>query len=332
MPIAGGLYLAQPWWLVLLVVPVGYLAGYLLLLPGRRLRLHLSYNPATLVRQPRGLAWLRYLPPLLVTATLVCWVVALARPQRQMPPERTQQQGIDILLLLDVSQSMQTADLPPNRLAVAKREATAFIEGRQYDRIGIVLFAQEAFSYAPLTLDYAYLKRSIAEVNDLILGKNGTAIGDAIGVGINRLQASPSPSQVMILITDGANRGGQLDPRSAAGLAAGQGIRIYTIAVGQDTYTYTDAAGRPQVATPDLDEPTLREIARRTGGQFYRSTDATSLNSIFRQISLLERTPSTATLPPVAEDVYFPFVLAGLLAAALYLGLVSLGLANLIEE
>lgn len=332
MPFIGGLYLANPWALMLLTLPVAYLAWYFLILPPRRLRLTLSYDPAELLRQPKAWQMLRLLPPLLAAGALVCWAIALARPQETLSRTEQTAKGIDILLLLDVSASMQTTDLPPNRLEVAKQVATEFVDGRQQDRIGIVLFGQQAFSYAPLTQDYAYLKRLIADLSGLVLNQQGTALGDAIGVGINRLAGSPRASQVMVLLTDGANRGGSLDPRSAAKLAAERGIRIHTIAIGTQSYSYQGQDGANRIATPDLNEPTLRSVASLTGGLFFRSMDAGSLQRIFRQISALEQTEIRTTVTEVAEDVYFPFVLCGLLCAVAHLGLLFFGWANLLEE
>lgn len=326
-------FFAQPWAFFLLTLPVGFWAWYSIIYSRRRLRLRLSYDPNKLAGQPRVIGWLRWLAPVLATAVLVFWVIALARPQRNLNSDEVFAEGIDILLLMDCSTSMQIADFVPNRLEVAKQTALQFIDGRKDDRIGIVLFAKDAFSYAPLTLDYGLLRRLITDIKPTLLpDANRTSVGNAIGVGINRLRSTPHPSQVMILITDGASNEGILDPVSAAKLAAESRIRIYTIAVGKESYLYEQPGAAPQLIQTDFDQTTLEQVADITGGTFYRSTDEQSLTRIFQQISNLERTKVKQTVTREVEDAYPPFLVAGLLCALAFLALQYLGLANLLES
>ncbi len=244
-------------------------------------------------RVARGNPWtyLRLIPTGFFFLALICIVIALARPQRSN--ERVEQftEGIDILMVMDISESMDLQDFTPNRLEAAKQTAVDFINGRFGDRIGMVIFAGEAYSLAPLTNDYELLTNLISEISFDMIEPKGTAIGSAIAAGTNRMKESETPSKVMILLSDGESNAGNVDPLFAAQLASAFNIKIYTIAVGKDGMVPygTDFFGRPQMVESYLDETTLREIARIGNGEFYRAGDSNTLQQIFDRIDILEK-------------------------------------------
>ncbi len=297
--------------LLLLAIPV-YLVWYYWWYDARRLIVPLSYDPDKLAPRKFSWAFLRVVPQILNLLALTFMIVALARPIKSRDFKQTTSTGIDIMLILDVSGSMETADFKPNRLEVAKNTAMRFIEGRKYDRIGMVVFAEDAFSYAPLTLDYNLLKQQIKSISSDMMPKEGTAMGSAISVGINRLRESKTPSKVMILITDGASNRGQVDPITAAELAKRFKIKIYAIGVGKKEFQQQTPFGS-QTVKSDLDEPTMKEIASITGGDFFRSTDERNLESIFDKISAMEKVEVEEFSYKEENDLYMPILFVGML-------------------
>jgi Ca-activated chloride channel homolog len=255
-------------------------------------------NPVLEISLPKKISrnnpwiYLRLIPTGFFFVTLILIVVALSRPQRSN--ERVEQftEGIDILLVMDISESMDLQDFTPNRLEAAKKTAIEFINGRFGDRIGMIVFAGEAFSLAPLTNDYKLLTDLVNEISFNMMEAKGTAIGSAIASATNRMKDAESASKVLILLSDGESNAGNVDPLFAAQLAAALEIKIYTIAVGKDGMVPygTDFFGRPQMVESYLDETTLREIAKIGGGQFFRASDSKALQSIFEQIDTLEKT------------------------------------------
>jgi len=226
---------------------------------------------------------------------LVLLIICFARPRSGRTEEKIITEGIDIVLALDISSSMLAEDFKPNnRLQAAKLVAGDFIKGRQNDRIGMVVFAAKSFTQCPLTLDYGILLDFLNEIESGMI-EDGTAIGMAIANAANRLRDSKAKSKVMILLTDGQNNRGELDPITAAKVADAFGIRIYTIGVGKRgtaLYPVDDPIfGKRYVRMPvQIDEEALKEIAYITDGTYYRATDRESLASIFREIDELEKT------------------------------------------
>ncbi len=269
---------------LLLLIPL-YLFWYLRFYQKQRLVIRLSYDPQNLENNKYSFSFLRLLPRMLQLLAITLLILAVARPQSADEIVNEKVEGIDIMLLLDISGSMESEDYPPSRLDVAKSNAIRFIQGRKKDKIGLVLFAAEALSYSPLTLDHAYLERQVLQVGFGMISPQGTAIGEALGAGINRMENSENGSKVMILLTDGANNAGKLDPISAAKLAQEKGIRTYCVGMGRRTIT---PVGAESDNPPDLDESTLKRIAAITGGSFYRASDPTRLQQIFTEISQLE--------------------------------------------
>jgi Ca-activated chloride channel family protein len=269
--------------------------------------------------------WLPRVPDLLRALALVAIVVALARPQTGITSESILTEGIDIVMVMDVSSSMLAEDLEPNRLEAAKAVAADFVAGRRSDRIGLVAFAGAAFTQAPLTLDYGVIQSLMGELEVGII-EDGTAVGMGLATAVKRLQASEAESQVVILLTDGRSNRGEIGPATAAQLAQALGVRVYTIGVG------TQGTARVPVNDPtfgrryatmrvDIDEPTLREIAEQTGGRYFRALDNEGLAAIYREIDELETTEvEIEHYTQYAER--FPLVLAlGLILLTLEAGL-----------
>jgi len=236
--------------------------------------------------------YLRLIPTFFFFITLILVVVALGRPQRSNERVEQYTEGIDIILVMDISESMDLQDFKPNRLEASKKTAIDFINGRFGDRIGMVVFAGEAYSLAPLTNDYKLLTDLIGEISFSMMEAKGTAIGSAIASATNRMKDVESASKVLILLSDGESNAGNVDPLFAAQLASALDIKIYTIAVGKDGLVPygTDFFGRPQMVESYLDETTLREIAKIGNGQFFRAADGGTLQTIFDQIDQLEKT------------------------------------------
>jgi Ca-activated chloride channel family protein len=286
--------LAHPWLLLLLLlVP-------LILLRERNRRRGVEaalHMPETAVFRSAGGSFRPRLARLLMPLELVgliLTVLILARPQTGVKEREVVSEGIDIVLALDVSGSMKAEDFRPNRLAAAKEVAKKFIAGRQGDRIGLVIFSADSFTQCPLTLDYGVLTDLIDQV-DFGMVADGTAIGMGIANAANRLRESPGQSKVVILLTDGVNNAGRIDPITAAGLAKALGIRVYTVGAGVEgeaPYPVDDPVfGRRTVMMRStIDEDVLRRIAATTGGEFFRARDTGTLAAIYDRISQMEKT------------------------------------------
>jgi len=263
---------------------------------------------------------LRYIPLALRFTALALGIIALARPQSISDKQNISTEGIDIVLELDLSGSMLAEDFSPNRIEAAKQVATEFIDARTNDRIGLVVFSAESFTQCPLTTDYTVLKNLLREVKNGMIA-DGTAIGLAIANGVNRLKDSKAKSKVMILLTDGVNNRGEIDPITAARIAATYGIRIYTVGVGaqgQAPYPVQTPFGvRRQLIQVDLDEKGLTQVAEMTGGKYYRATDNRKLKAIYKEIDQLERTKIEVTAYKRYSELFGGWLLAGFIALLL---------------
>ncbi|MEE8135392.1 MAG: VWA domain-containing protein [Gemmatimonadales bacterium] len=269
--------------------------------------------------------WMVEFPVGLRSVALGAWIIAAAGPELGSSLIETESEGIAIALAVDVSSSMLAEDFAPsNRLDVAIEQSVAFIAGRKFDRIGLVAFAGEALTRVPLTVDYEALMMA---VRSLRVGEleDGTAIGTAIATAANRLRRAPGASRVLVLLTDGENTRGMLDPRTAAEAAAQFRIRVYTIGVGTEGEAPmpigrgTQGQLRYQTLPVRLDEELLRDVARITGGRYFRATDPEALNRIFQQIDELEKTPVTVTRYTQFDEAYRGPLLLGLAALVLEL-------------
>lgn len=237
--------------------------------------------------------WLRHVPFLLRCLVVLLLIIAIARPQSSEDKQNVNAEGIDIVMALDISGSMLARDFQPDRLTAAKDIGSKFIIERPTDRIGLVVFAGESFTQSPLTTDHVSL---VNLMNQIQMGmiEDGTAIGNGLATAVNRLKESESPSKVVILLTDGVNNSGQIDPMTAAQIAQDYGIRVYTIGVGTEGMAPSpafDSWGRLvfQMAKVEIDEKMLTTIADQTGGRYFRATDNTKLAEIYAEINQLEK-------------------------------------------
>ena len=267
---------------------------------------------------------LRDVPFGLRLTALVLFIIALARPQAVSSRENVSTEGIDIVLLLDISGSMLAEDFSPNRLIAAKQVADEFVDGRVNDRIGLVIFSAESFTQCPLTTDYPVLKSLLKEVKNGMIA-DGTAIGLALANGVNRLKDSKAKSKVMILLTDGVNNRGEIDPLTAAKIAATYNIRVYTVGVGaqgEAPYPVETPFGIQRRLIPvDLDEKTLTAVADMTGGKYYRATDNKKLKAIYKEIDQLERSKIEVTAYKRYSELFYGWLAAGLVALLLEVAL-----------
>ena len=256
--------------------------------------LHKAENPAWTLRDWGVWAWLE-VPRGLRTLGLAALSVALFRPQTASTVENMTREGIDMVLAMDLSGSMLSKDFKPNRLESAKEVAMEFVDSRPFDRIGVVAYEGEAFTSVPITTDHIVVKNGLDQLDTGQL-QGGTAIGTGLATAVNRLKGSEAESKVVVLLTDGENNAGQIEPRDAAQLAELNGIRVYTIGVGT-----IGKAKSPVAILPNgnykydwvdvrIDEATLQEIATATGGRYFRATNEDKLEEIYREIDALERT------------------------------------------
>ena len=255
-------------------------------------------------------------------------IVALARPQTMLNRQEMKVEGIDIVLAMDVSGSMLAEDFKPNRLESAKKVASDFIDNRRNDRIGLVVFSGEAFTQVPLTIDHPVLLKQLFALKSGMI-KDGTALGDGLATAINRIKDSEAKSKVIILLTDGINNQGAVDPQSAAEIAALYNIRLYTIGCGTHglaPYPYRDQFGRVhyQNEPVELDEQLLTQMAHSTkDGQYFRATNKKSLEKIFKQIDEMEKSKIDVTQYSQTKDEFWGWLIAAGLAllAEILLGL-----------
>ncbi|MCU0292128.1 MAG: VWA domain-containing protein [Thermoanaerobaculaceae bacterium] len=314
-----GFRFQEPLWLLaglggVLVVLAAWLRerwGGGVLLPGLSSRGHLP--PTWRVR-------LRQLPIVLAGCGLVLAAVALARPQLGSLRQNVTTEGVDIVVALDVSGSMAAEDFQPrNRLVVAKGVVGDFIGRRTQDRVGLVVFAAKALTKAPATTDTSLLLRQLEDVR-LDMLPDGTAIGSGLATSLARLRRSQAKSKVIVLVTDGANNTGEIDPATATDLAKAMGVRVYTIGVGRGGRVPITVKVREPVtgvvtsrritAEVEIDEGLLRSIATRTGGEFFRATDAASLATIFSRIDALEKSEIKLATYQRYRELFFPWLLA----------------------
>ncbi|MDH3735282.1 MAG: VWA domain-containing protein [Gemmatimonadota bacterium] len=318
---------ADPW-LLLLLLSIPALAYWQNRGPGARRGAFRYSNLSAVLRSDGARTGRRRLVTKGLRALgLAALVLAFARPQTGVTSENVSTEGVDIVLGIDISSSMLAEDLEPNRLEAAKAVAAGFVERRTSDRIGLVVFAGEAFTQAPLTLDYGVISSVMSELR-VGMVEDGTAIGLGLATALKRLEDSDAESRVVILLTDGRNNRGQIDPTTAAQMAEALGVRVYTIGAGSRGTARVPVDdprfGRQYVNMEvDVDEETLSAIAELTGGQYFRATDRESLEEIYAEIDALETTEiDVQSFTRYGELFHFP------LAAGLLLLLLEVVLSN----
>ena len=263
---------------------------------------------------------LMWLPTFVMLTSLVLIVIALARPQRADTKVRKNVEGIDIMMVIDVSDSMLIEDMKPNRLVACKEIMKDFVRRRTNDRLGLVMFSGEAYTRVPLTLDHKVLLESIEAIKISRSIKMGTAIGVALATGAGRLKESTARSRVMVFLTDGENNSGTIDPETALDIAKGYGIRIYSIGAGVDgdaqlPVETIDAFGRKvrryQPIHSTVNDELLGKMAGDTGGKYYRATDNSSLKKVFADIDRLEKSKIDVNQYTKYAELYEPWLMWG---------------------
>ncbi len=303
------------------------------LLARHRRQVVVAFGPGGL--RPDWRAGLRFVPDVVLSLGLALLVLAAARPQRASEQLTQTGRGIDIVLAIDLSASMELEDLKPTRLEAAKRLARSFVQQRAGDRLGLVAFAGQAYSLVPLTTDYDLLLTNLSRLKPGLIEEDGTAIGTALGVVINRLRESTARSKVCLLLSDGENTAGNLDPLLAAQLAHAYGIRLYTIGLGEDgfvPYGRDSTTGKPRYVQTRLDETTMRQLAQAADGLFFRATDNKALSQVFSDINKLEKSDIRTQRFRSVEDFYRPYLGWGLVLWLLWLGLKSTFMSNVLED
>jgi len=310
------IFASKQWFFLLLSVPFIVLWNIFLVKKGKRFIFFSSRSIIPNTGKTMKTFFIKSLVYFKIAA-IVLFIIALARPQERNYYEKQSRKGIDIMITLDCSGSMAAEDFrPKNRLNVAKEVISNFIEKRTNDRLGLVIFAGQCYTRCPLTVDFDILKDSLkrTKIGEM---EDGTALGMALANAVNRVRQSKGKTKIIILLTDGINNRGEIDPRDAAKIAKDFNIKVYTIGVGtrgKAPYPVTDEFGQIQYMLVDveIDEELLKEIANNTGGLYYRATDTQQLQQIFTEIDRWEKTEITSRKYSTAKDLYIYFLLAGL--------------------
>jgi len=307
----------DPWLLLLSALPIGWYLWKILKKKNSDTTFTISSSEAV-----RGAASLRsrllWIPDVLRFLGLLLLVIALARPQLTLKEEEVKAEGIDIMLAIDLSSSMLAKDFEPDRLEVSKEVAIDFVKKRPYDRMGLAVFAGEAFTQCPLTTDQIILTDFLETLAVGTLA-DGTAIGMGLATAVNRLKDSESESKIVILLTDGVNNTGYIDPETASEIAEEYDVKVYTIGVGSQGNALTPVNRRSngqyvfRMSRVQIDEALLQEISRNTGGRYFRATDRDDLENIYAEIDRLEKTEIEVNVFKRYQDEFRRFLLFGLM-------------------
>jgi Ca-activated chloride channel family protein len=268
--------------------------------------------------------WVRlasFIPKIIESICLLCIIIAIASPYKKIIKTEIKRGGVDMVLALDLSSSMLTKDVFPSRLEVAKSLAISFAKNRNQDQISLVAFAGSPYLASPLTNDLKYITKALSLLETKQIKQEGTALGDALGMSINQIRDEKNPKKVAIMISDGNNTAGNLDPITAASLAKTFGIKVYTIAVGSN---------KPSL--DPVDESTLRLMAEKSNGQFYRATDTKTLSAIFKEIDFLEKSRTLQVSTEIHEDVSSIFIKLAFLFFCLNIVLKLTPISNILED
>ena len=314
----------NPWCLLLLLLLIPAIVWYIIKHKKAQAAMNVSSTEA-FDKLPRTYkAYLRHVVFALRLLVIACVIVVLARPMTTDSWQKSSTEGVDVVVALDISGSMLSRDFSPNRLEAAKNVAAQFIAGREYDNIGFVIFAGECFTMCPMTTDHAVLLNLLKDVECGML-VDGTAVGDGLATAVNRIKDGPAKSKTIILLTDGTNNAGVVDPITAAEIARNFGIRIYTIGVGTkgmaQSPVMTPYGIRYQSMPVEIDEDKLRRIASIGDGEYFRATDENVLKSVFAEIDKMEKTKLSVQQFSRREEAYMPWALLAMLLLAIEMGL-----------
>ncbi|MEG1616949.1 MAG: VWA domain-containing protein [Bacteroidales bacterium] len=315
---------ANPSYLYLLLLLIPAIAWYVWKQKGAQASMQVSATSAFRKMPKSYKAVLRHVNFGILLTVIALVIVVLARPQSTDRWSKSDTEGIDIMLALDVSGSMLAADFKPNRVEAAKDVAAQFINGRPNDNIGMVIFAKESFTMCPMTTDHAVLLNLLKDVNTELIDGNATAIGNGLATAVNRIKDGQAKSRTIILLTDGTNNAGDVAPVTSAEIAKTFGIRVYTIGVGTEgTAPYPAMTPYGTVVYQDMkvdiDEPTLKDIAAITGGKYFRATDKSKLKGIFEEIDQMEKTKISTREYSKKQEEYLPFALAAFALLLIYI-------------
>lgn len=303
----------QPWFFAMLLLLPVLIGWYIKRNNTSRASVRISSLRGEMLSSWKSM--LRHLPFIFRLLALSAIIVALAKPQIRNQEQHAEGEGIDIILCIDVSGSMTAQDFQPNRLEAAKKVASDFVNKRLTDRIGIVIFSGESFTQCPLTTDHNVLLQAIQAIHNGLL-EDGTAIGSGLSTSVDRLRTSKSKSKVVLLLTDGENNGGLIDPKTAKEIAKAFGVKVYTIGMGSEGYAVrpesTPAGVIMQNEKVSIDEKLLTEIATETGGKYFRAKDNEGLAYIYRSIDALEKSKVDLVKTVHYEDRFMPFVMLAL--------------------
>lgn len=306
----------NPWYLLLLLLLIPAIVWYILKHKTAQASMRVSSTEA-FDKLPRTYkSYLRHVVFALRMLVIACVIVILARPMTTDSWHKSSTEGVDVIVALDISGSMLSRDFQPNRVEAAKTVAAQFIAGREYDNIGLVVFAGEGFTMCPMTTDHAVLLNLLKDVDCGML-VDGTAVGDGLATAVNRIKDGPAKSKTIILLTDGTNNAGVVDPVTAAEIARSYGIRVYTIGVGTKgmapSPVMTPYGIRYQNMPVEIDEDKLRQIASIGDGQYFRATDENVLKSVFAEIDEMEKTKLSVQQFSRREEAYMPWAIAAML-------------------
>ena len=290
-------------------------------LVNRRKKSTIALSFSTPMEQNRWVRLISFIPKTIESLCLLCVILAIASPYKKIIKTEIKYGGVDMVMALDLSSSMLTQDVSPSRLEVAKKLAISFAKNRTQDQISLVAFAGSPYLASPLTSDLTYITKAISLLESRQIKEEGTALGDALGMSINQIREEKNPKKVAIVISDGNNTAGNLDPITAASLAKSFGIKVYTIAVGSN---------KPSL--DPVDESTLRLIAEKSNGQFYRATDTKTLSDIFTEIDFLEKSSSLQVSTEIHEDVKPIFIKLAFLFFCVGILLKLTPISNILED
>lgn len=317
MPSLNGVEFLHPSYLYLLLLLIPIIGWHIYRRKRVTANLQLSTTEAFLDVPKSYKYYLLHLPFVLRILALAMLIIVLARPQSSDNWQNKNVEGIDIIMAMDISGSMIIEDLKPNRLEAAKSVGVEFISSRPNDNIGIVVFAGESFTQSPLTTDKNSLVGLMNSLSFNMVDVDGTAIGLGLANAVNRIKDSQAKSKVIILLTDGSNNAGEIDPLTAAEIAATYNIRVYTIGVGtkgEAPFPVQTVYGvQRQMVKVEIDEKTLTDIAEKTNGKYFRATDNKSLKAIYQEIDQLEKTKISVTEYSKKDERFFPFAIIAIL-------------------
>jgi Ca-activated chloride channel family protein len=313
----NNIHFVQPqWFWLFIVLPLLWILYYFLK-PKRYPTITVSTIQG-LKNSKSLLAQFRFILPLLRSMAIVGLILAMARPKKISSNEKINKEVVDIVLCIDISTSMLARDFKPDRLEAVKKVAKEFIAKRDGDRVGLVVFSGESFTQCPITIDHSILYNLIDNTKLGVL-EDGTAIGMGLATSVNRLKESNAKSKVVILLTDGVNNSGIIDPLTAANLASTMNVKVYTIGAGTNGQAYSPIGIKPDgsyvfgMAEVKIDEPLLKTISNSTNGKYFRATNTSQLRAIYNEIDKLEKTKIEVFSTQKQEEAFFPFIVFSLI-------------------